>query len=670
MTAVNGGKTDMAGKPGFFGLGTGGVVAAGAVIVAALVAGVFALRSGGDAPVVIGSAADQVSEPAPAPVTAPVDTSETSAPAEQAQADPSPVGQGASGATIQSGAREPDQVSEGQPATMPLAEPVEEVAEAASDKTAEGSAEAQTSGPNVDPGDAAQTAEAAPPAPEVAVSDPQPEPQPEPQSEPQTEPKSEPQNEPQTEDVATANAPAPQAAPSPAVIPVVPTTPAPTALAPVAPSAAVPDAPSGPVARTTAPPRMTAAAPMAPAPQEPAPAAPPALDAPGFDVVRIAPDGEAVLAGTAPAGAVLSFLLDGVEVDRIRVDGSGGFAAFLSLGASPDARILTARAEKNGQVALSDDIILAPSPVVTASVDPQPEPTPEPKSEPVAAARDDATASAPQPVDQASSTADPATPSQGVSAQEPAADLAEAPVQEPAQDTIAGSVTQTQAQPSAGTTQTAQAAPASQPAPAPVPAPLAILRADEQGVELLQPSAPDVPIALSLMLDTIGYSQAGEVLLSGRGQPGEIVRAYVNNTAKQDFVIGADGRWRGEMRDVRPGIYTLRLDALGQGGSVTGRIETPFKREAPEVLAAATARATPRAAPRPAGAAATAAEPAPVARSAPVRQVTVQKGDTLWAISRERYGDGLLYVRVFQANRDNIRDPDLIYPGQVFTVPE
>ncbi len=172
------------------------------------------------------------------------------------------------------------------------------------------------------------------------------------------------------------------------------------------------------------------------------------------------------------------------------------------------------------------------------------------------------------------------------------------------------------------------------------------------------------------MLDTIGYSQAGEVLLSGRGQPGEIVRAYVNNTAKQDFVIGADGRWRGEMRDVRPGIYTLRLDALGQGGSVTGRIETPFKREAPEVLAAATARATPRAAPRPAGAAATAAEPAPVARSAPVRQVTVQKGDTLWAISRERYGDGLLYVRVFQANRDNIRDPDLIYPGQVFTVPE
>jgi nucleoid-associated protein YgaU len=197
------------------------------------------------------------------------------------------------------------------------------------------------------------------------------------------------------------------------------------------------------------------------------------------------------------------------------------------------------------------------------------------------------------------------------------------------------------------------------------PAPLAILRADEQGVELLQPAAPQVPVAAALMLDTIGYSDSGAVLLSGRARPGEIVRAYVNNVAKQDFLAGADGRWRGQLEDVMPGIYTLRLDALGAGGTVTDRLETPFKREAPEVLAAATARAAPKpTAPQAIG------EAAPVARTAPVTQVTVQKGDTLWAISRERYGDGLLYVRVFQANRDNIRDPDLIYPGQVFTIPE
>ena len=50
--------------------------------------------------------------------------------------------------------------------------------------------------------------------------------------------------------------------------------------------------------------------------------------------------------------------------------------------------------------------------------------------------------------------------------------------------------------------------------------------------------------------------------------------------------------------------------------------------------------------------------------------VTVQPGFTLWGIAQERYGDGVLYVQVFEANRDKIRDPDLIYPGQVFSVPE
>jgi len=48
----------------------------------------------------------------------------------------------------------------------------------------------------------------------------------------------------------------------------------------------------------------------------------------------------------------------------------------------------------------------------------------------------------------------------------------------------------------------------------------------------------------------------------------------------------------------------------------------------------------------------------------------VQPGSTLWAISREHYGEGVLYVRVFEANRERIRDPDLIYPGQVFALPD
>ena len=48
---------------------------------------------------------------------------------------------------------------------------------------------------------------------------------------------------------------------------------------------------------------------------------------------------------------------------------------------------------------------------------------------------------------------------------------------------------------------------------------------------------------------------------------------------------------------------------------------------------------------------------------------TVQPGNTLWAIARDRYGEPLMYVQVFEINRDRIRDPDLIYPGQVFVLP-
>jgi nucleoid-associated protein YgaU len=56
------------------------------------------------------------------------------------------------------------------------------------------------------------------------------------------------------------------------------------------------------------------------------------------------------------------------------------------------------------------------------------------------------------------------------------------------------------------------------------------------------------------------------------------------------------------------------------------------------------------------------------ATRAPV-SVTVQPGFTLWAIAQGQYGEGVMYVQVWQANRDRIRDPDLIYPGQVFALP-
>ena len=91
-------------------------------------------------------------------------------------------------------------------------------------------------------------------------------------------------------------------------------------------------------------------------------------------------------------------------------------------------------------------------------------------------------------------------------------------------------------------------------------------------------------------------------------------------------------------------VYQLRVDEVREDGSVASRVETPFKPAAPAEAVAA--------------------------QQAPVRQVTVQPGSTLWAIARDRYGEGVMYLRVFEANKDLIRNPDLIYPGQIFTVPD
>ncbi|HYF40019.1 MAG TPA: LysM peptidoglycan-binding domain-containing protein [Gemmatimonadales bacterium] len=52
------------------------------------------------------------------------------------------------------------------------------------------------------------------------------------------------------------------------------------------------------------------------------------------------------------------------------------------------------------------------------------------------------------------------------------------------------------------------------------------------------------------------------------------------------------------------------------------------------------------------------------------RSYTVKKGDSLSKIAKREYGDAGQWRRIYEANRDTIKDPDLIHPGQVFRIPE
>lgn len=229
----------------------------------------------------------------------------------------------------------------------------------------------------------------------------------------------------------------------------------------------------------------------------------------------------------------------------------------------------------------------------------------------------------------------------------------------------------------------------------------ALLLATPEGVRVVQPSGGDAS-ATDLALDAISYGAAGSVDLVGRAAPASVLRLYRDGSLTAEVQSAADGRWQADLGGVPPGLYNLRIDELAADGRVTRRIALPFLRESPEALAAATA-AVPALAPPPSTGAATpgnagaaqredgtsvapqanlsqgtlpptpvapAREQAPVA-PAPVRVgvVTVQPGNTLWGIASESYGAGVLYVRLFEANRDRIEDPDLIYPGQVFSLP-
>ena len=393
---------------------------------------------------------------------------------------------------------------------------------------------------------------------------------------------------------------------------------------------------------------------------EPAPAAP-ILVAPSFDVVRVEPDGTTLVAGKGTEGSTTSIFVDGEKADEFVILPGGQFVSFLTIGISTQPRVLTMRS-RLGDAAIdaADNIIIAPAePQVAEAEEPAPETTPAPET----------------PVTE--DTPAPETPvTEDTPENEPAAIASNEAVSETVEQEPELAPTDANETPEPETVEvtveTAEAAPASpepeaetqtqEPEVEETPKPVTVIRAGSDGIEVIQ-SGQDAAVEekIKVSLGAIVYSETGDVQLSGLANKGSTIRAYVDNRAVVDTLVDDFGRWRTNLPGVEPGIYTLRLDELDRGGSVLSRLETPFKREAPEVL---------RPQPAPETVATSDSEESKSETGPIVRAITVQTGDTLWAISESRYGDGVQYVRVFEANRDSIRDPDLIYPGQVFNIPE
>lgn len=453
-----------------------------------------------------------------------------------------------------------------------------------------------------------------------------------------------------------------------------------------------------------APAPVKVAQPVAPAPETTQPEAKPepekttapmeqvVLAAPSFDVVRVEPDGTTLVAGTAVAGSMLDILLDGAALRRATPSADGKFAEFLDIEPSDQPRVLSLLMHLDGQQVASDQTVII-APVVQVA---KAEPAAEPEKDTAEKPRSDTQPDPSQVTETAPGQDQPAQPAETAPGQ-PAKVAGELPASEPVAEPASGDEPKTPA----------------------------VILADKDGVKVIQPAASDDPtVQATVAIDAISYTETGDVTVAGRGKSGLSVLLYLDNASVGGSGIGADGRWQTVLAGIAPGLYTLRADEVDATGKVQSRIETPFLREAPEKVAAvvtppatkaeAPAKDAEKAAPandqvsepetkpaaqpdqgqtpvqaaeqpasepaqpaeQPAEETARTAEtqPTPTPPAAPVqpavRVVTVQPGSTLWAIARERYGEGVLYVRVYEANKNQIRNPDLIYPGQVFVVPE
>ena len=142
-------------------------------------------------------------------------------------------------------------------------------------------------------------------------------------------------------------------------------------------------------------------------------------------------------------------------------------------------------------------------------------------------------------------------------------------------------------------------------------------------------------------VDAIDYGDQGRVRFSGKSDPGATVRLYLDNKPIGEAVAGTDRAWQHSPQgEIAPGNYELRIDRLAPDGKVAGRVAIPFQRSIMSQTAL------------------------------PEGSIVVQPGNSLWRIARNEYGRGVRYTVIYRANRESIRNANLIYPGQVFSIPK
>ena len=362
-------------------------------------------------------------------------------------------------------------------------------------------------------------------------------------------------------------------------------------------------------------------------PSENANIEPSKIPSPKFDLFSIDQSGSATIVGKGLAGESLDIIIDGKVVSKIIPDNNGDFATILDIGISKTPRSLTLRTtHSDGRVVASEETVLI-TPILKTGIQEETSTT---------SASDSASAS------------DGASANDSASASESASAIITA--------SSGSSNDEVKLKPTSSTSSSELDSKLSDDSET-TDVSIAIVSSKEIRVisPALQNNAPKV---LDVIIDAISYDEEGEVLLTGRGIEDQHIRIYVDNKPIKTSSIKADGTWSLDLEEIDAGVYILRIDQLDSDGVVTSRTETPFQKETSDVakkMAALQNNNNEESSPN---------------VGIGLSTVIIQPGYTLWAVAKKTYGLGMQYVRIYHANKDQIRDPDLIYPGQIFKLPE
>ena len=166
-----------------------------------------------------------------------------------------------------------------------------------------------------------------------------------------------------------------------------------------------------------------------------------------------------------------------------------------------------------------------------------------------------------------------------------------------------------------------------------------IVEQSRQGGRSRVLQGPSAPGTGSLTVEAIDYSADGKFALSGKADPGSTIQIYLDNEFIGRATATEKGTWDVEPKSkASAGKHSIRADQLGLNNNVIARLEIPFTLD-------------------------------PAQATMPPGAVTIVYGNSLWRIARRTYGEGVMYSLIYEANKEQIKDANLIYPGQVFNLP-